>query len=83
MRRRKDLNSAPRKDTWFVKLTATDGRICRWQFDRCTLAHVKELIRDYVWGCPYDCRWIICGGGMKIIGEMNWPDLTTDNPDNR
>lgn len=74
MRRRKDLNSAPRKDTWFVKLTATDGRICRWQFDRCTLAHVKELIRDYVWGCPYDCRWIICGGGMKIIGEMNWPD---------
>ena len=125
---------------WAVLLTATDGRVCRWEFnpnrslgryyaeqslslnsspasallsasclpsrlgvaryafgesgsqtarhdrrislkpnDRfgvrgCTLAHVKDLVRGYVAGCPYDCDWTIRGGGMKIQGRSRQDD---------
>lgn len=52
-----------------VMLTATDGRVCRWMFGRCTLAHVKELIKGYVEACHYDCEWTIKGDGKTIQGR--------------
>lgn len=59
---------------WAVMLTATDGRVCRWEFWGCTLTHVKDLIRDYVGSCPYDCNWTIMGGGMAIKGQSRQKD---------
>lgn len=56
-------------NVWAVMLTATDGRVCRWEFWNCTLTHVKDLIRGYVESCPYDCDWTIRGGGMTIRGK--------------
>lgn len=35
-------------DVWAVMLTATDGRVCRWEFQKCTLTHVKDIIKGYV-----------------------------------
>lgn len=58
-----------RSDVWAVMLTATDSRVCRWEFWKCTLTHVKDLIRGYVESCPYDCDWTIRGGGMTIRGK--------------
>lgn len=56
-------------NVWAVMLTATDGRVCRWEFWNCTLTHVKDLISGYVESCPYDCDWTIRGGGMTIRGK--------------
>lgn len=61
-------------NVWAVMLTATDGRECRWEFRKCTLTHVKDLIRSYVESCPYDCDWAIRGGGMKIQGKSRQDD---------
>lgn len=58
-----------RNSVWAVMLTATDGRVCRWEFRNATLAHVKDLIKGFVESCPYDCDWTIMGGGMKIKGQ--------------
>ena len=60
---------------WAVMLTATDGRVCRWEFWNCTLVHVKDLIRGYVESCPYDCDWTIKGGGMTIRGMSRQDDF--------
>ena len=59
---------------WAVMLTATDGRVCRWEFRGCTLTRVKDLVRGYVESCPYDCDWTIRGGGMKIEGKSRQKD---------
>lgn len=64
-----------RNDVWAVMLTATDGRVCRWEFWNCTLTHVKDLIRGYVESCPYDCDWTIRGGGMTIRGMSRQDDF--------
>ncbi len=64
-----------RNDVWAVMLTATDGRVCRWEFWNCTLTHVKDLIRGYVGSCPYDCDWTIRGGGMTIRGMSGQDDF--------
>lgn len=61
-------------EVWAVMLTATDGRVCRWEFWGCTLTHVKDLIRGYVGCCPYDCDWTIRGGGMTIKGYSRQKD---------
>mgnify|MGYP001037639686 FL=1 len=61
-------------DVWAVMLTATDGRVCRWEFQKCTLTHVKDIIKGYVESCPYDCDWTIRGGGMKIQGKSRQDD---------
>ena len=63
-----------RSGVWAVMLTATDGRVCRWEFKGCTLTHVKDLIRGYVESCPYDCDWTIRGGGMTIRGKSRQDD---------
>lgn len=63
-----------RDDVWAVMLTATDGRVCRWEFKKCTLTHVKDIVRGYVESCPYDCDWTIRGGGMKIQGRSRQKD---------
>lgn len=63
-----------RNDMWSVLLTATDGRACHWRFWRCTLTHVKDLIKGYVESCPYDCDWTIRGGGMTIRGQSRQDD---------
>lgn len=64
-----------RNDVWAVMLTATDGGVCRREFWNCTLTHVKDLIRGYVGGCPYDCDWTIRGGGMTIGGMSGQDDF--------
>lgn len=58
-----------KESTWFVKLTATDGRVCHWRFDNHSLARVHDLVRCYVESCPYDCDWTIIGNDMKIEGQ--------------
>ena len=62
-------------DVWAVMLTATDGRVCRWEFWNCTLTHVRELIKGYVESCPYDCDWTIKGGGMTVRGMSRQDDF--------
>ena len=62
------------KGVWAVMLTATDGRMCRWEFWKCTLGHVKFVIKGYVECCPYDCEWTIRGGGMTIRGRSRQED---------
>ena len=64
-----------RSDVWAVMLTATDGRVCRWEFWKYTLTHVKDLIKGYVESCPYDCDWTIRGNGMKIQGKSRQNDF--------
>ena len=61
-------------NVWAVMLTATDGRVCRWEFKGCMLTHVKDMIRGYVESCPYDCDWTIRGGGMTIRGMSRQDD---------
>lgn len=63
-----------RNSVWAVMLTATDGRVCRWEFRNAPLAHIKDLIKGYVESCPYDCDWTIMGGGMKIKGQSRQKD---------
>lgn len=63
-----------RNDVWAVMLTRTDGRVCRWEFWKCTLAHVKDIVKGYVESCPYDCDWTIRGNGMKIQGRSRQKD---------
>lgn len=63
-----------RNDVWAVMLTATDGRVCRWEFKKYTLAHVKDIIKGYVESCPYDCNWTIRGNAMKIQGKSRQDD---------
>lgn len=72
MRNEKEMRGS---DVWAVMLTATDGRVCRWEFWNCTLAHVKDLIRGYVESCPCDCDWTIKGGGMTTRGESRQDDF--------
>lgn len=68
---KKEMSSG---DVWAVMLTATDGRVCRWEFWNCTQKHVKDLVRGYVESCPYDCDWTIKGGGMTIRGMSRQND---------
>lgn len=58
-----------RNDVFAVMLTRMDGRVCRWEFKRYTLRRVKNIIKDYVESCPYDCEWKIRGNGVNIQGR--------------
>lgn len=66
------MKNKGKKGSWSVELKATDGRQCCWIFEKCTLSHVRDLVRSYVSHCPYDCKWTIRGGAdvaMLIEGE--------------
>lgn len=62
------------REVWAVMLTATDGRVCRWEFWNCTLVHVRDLIDEYVSSCPYDCEWTIKGNGITIRSRPRLKD---------
>lgn len=53
---------------WRVELVRADGIVCRWSFKR-NLNGARDLVREYVRSCPYDCEWTMTDGEIMIEGR--------------
>ena len=53
---------------WRVELVRADGIVCRWSFKR-NLNGVRDLVKEYVRSCPYDCEWTMTDGEIMIEGR--------------